>query len=645
MPSGEAPLVLMVVERLGWCFSNIANALQKQLSDRYRFKIMQTGRVAHEECDVLVCFWWDHTLRVKGNVNCKGVITCLYDELSWHINEHSRAQFKLVLKHTDVLAVCNEHIATRVREVYGSATPEIVLCEDGVDTDLFQHTPLPPRFTVGWTGNSGRHTPGGPDDLKGLSIIRNAVTSLAHRELRVLDAVNGGAWPLEKMPRFYEGVSAVCIGSACEGTPNPLLEGLACGRPVISTKVGLAPKVIRDGVNGFLVERNDHEMAIAVEKLAAMDTMSMQAMSREARATALQWSWKRKSAAWHDAITLARMLGKRPRSAPNAPVQRIGPAATVIARREPHDPPRVLCISDVPDWAFHVNMTDMARSLSRKFEFDHWFVIDFLSNGIVPEMDNYDVVFCVYHRWNIDHLLPWDRTVGSLRAFWFFPETPKAPAEREHALVNRFRAFHVVTRTNYLELRDHCPEVVYLTNPVNTDRFPEATPVHGEVIASWNGNARHKSGSEADVKGFYSLVVPACEQAHVQLEYAEYNTRRLAPEEMPAFYMRANVSICASLYEGASNSAMEAMACGQALISTPVGNITEIRESQLENFGESGIILVPRNADAIAAALEDLKKDPERAKAMGTINREEISKRWSWSYWAPRYEQFLRKAL
>lgn len=647
MASGEAPLVLMAVERLGWCFNNIANALQHHLSNYYRFKVMPTGRIAREECDVLVCFWWDHTLRVKGNVKCKGVITCLYDELSWHINENSRAQFKLVLKHSDVLAVCNEHIAQRVVEIYGSAVPEILITEDGVDTDLFKPMPLPKKFTAGWTGNSARHTPGGPDDLKGFNIVKNAITKLSGRELRVLDAARGGSWPLEKMPKFYEGVSAVVIGSACEGTPNPLLEGLACGRPVISTKVGLAPKVIRDGINGFLVERNDQAIANAADRLAAMDTMSLQAMCREARASAMQWSWKKKCQPWNDAIRLAMRIGSRPdhqMPGHHAPVQRIEHIQPAV-RREPHDPPKVLCISDVPGWAFHVNMTDMAEALKGRFQCDHWFIADWETKQILPDMEDYDAVFCVYHRWGIDHLLPWDRTVGSLRALWFYPERPAVPTEREYALVNRYRAFHVVTRQNYDELRDHCPGVFYLTNPVNMQRYAEPTQVRDRVIASWNGNGKHLSASGQDVKAFWSMIVPVIKATSMPFEFVEYHTNRVAPEAMPEFYQKANLAICMSLYEGASNSVMEAMASGQALITTDCGNAREMHEAQLKDFGESGIMIIERSIQQLADALKRLRYDPARVCAMGALNREEIRRRWSWDVWKEGYAQFLTEAL
>jgi glycosyltransferase involved in cell wall biosynthesis len=174
------------------------------------------------------------------------------------------------------------------------------------------------------------------------------------------------------------------------------------------------------------------------------------------------------------------------------------------------------------------------------------------------------------------------------------------------------------------------------------DRFPESTTVGERVVASWNGNANHQSGV-ADVKGFNSIIRPACEAAGVELKFAEYSMCRLPREAMPAFYRRANVSLCASAYEGASNSVMEAMASGLAAIVTDVGNHREMQESQIKHLGESGIVIVERTVEAFAEALKAIT--PTRALYMGELNRREIAARWSWTAWAPAYREFFSRVL
>ena len=304
--------------------------------------------------------------------------------------------------------------------------------------------------------------------------------------------------------------------------------------------------------------------------------------------------------------------------------------------------PLVLLLADVRGWAFDINLRDLASYLP-SYEFDFWYVIE---KGKVawPDTEEFQAIYVPYHRWKL-RKLPWEKALGSMRSRWFTPEKPVPAGEPEYRIVNAYRAFHAVSQEVYDELKPHCPNVCYLTNPVNMRRFPNPTMVRDRVIASWNGNAKHINAAGLDVKGFYSIVQPACSMAAVPLSYAEYHTRRLAPRAMPQFYRESNLCLSASAYEGASNSVMEAMAAGQALITTDVGNHREMRDSQLKHLGETGIILVDRTAEGFKAALDELKDNPKKVVRMGELNRQEIIARWSWDFWAERYAAFLRRAF
>lgn len=316
-------------------------------------------------------------------------------------------------------------------------------------------------------------------------------------------------------------------------------------------------------------------------------------------------------------------------------------------RRAQTGKPRVLLISDVRGWAFDQNFHDLAEYLANRFDFDHGYVWEWVVEHTAPfpDFEQYDVIFAPYHRWGIEDRLPLARTLGALRSQWVFPERKRPPEAEEFAVVNRYAAYQVVTQRNYDELIAHCPRVVYLTNPVNLRRFPEPSQQE-RVVASWNGNAGHSNLLQEDVKGFHSVVQPACAQAQVPLAYAEYTLNRLQPEEMPEFYRQANVALCASLYEGTSSSVLEAMGAGLAVIATDVGNHRELHESMLARQGDSGMVLVEeRSVGAFVAALHQLKRDPARISEMGRLNREEIQMNWSWDVWQDRFADFLRLPL
>jgi glycosyltransferase involved in cell wall biosynthesis len=58
----------------------------------------------------------------------------------------------------------------------------------------------------------------------------------------------------EDVAQFYAAFDALVLPSSNEGTPVSAIEALAAGRPVVATRVGGVPDVVRDGEDGFLVE-------------------------------------------------------------------------------------------------------------------------------------------------------------------------------------------------------------------------------------------------------------------------------------------------------------------------------------------------------------------------------------------------------
>ena len=59
---------------------------------------------------------------------------------------------------------------------------------------------------------------------------------------------------------WYNAADLFCLASEREGWPNVLFESLACGTPVVATKVGGIPEILRSEKLGILVERNVNEI-------------------------------------------------------------------------------------------------------------------------------------------------------------------------------------------------------------------------------------------------------------------------------------------------------------------------------------------------------------------------------------------------
>jgi glycosyltransferase involved in cell wall biosynthesis len=72
----------------------------------------------------------------------------------------------------------------------------------------------------------------------------------------------------ENIVNFLRSSDIFILPSLAEGLSNALLEAMACGLPVVATNIGGTNEVIKNGVNGILVEpKNSEQLAQAILSL------------------------------------------------------------------------------------------------------------------------------------------------------------------------------------------------------------------------------------------------------------------------------------------------------------------------------------------------------------------------------------------
>jgi glycosyltransferase involved in cell wall biosynthesis len=94
--------------------------------------------------------------------------------------------------------------------------------------------------------------------------------------------------------------------------------------------------------------------------------------------------------------------------------------------------------------------------------------------------------------------------------------------------------------------------------------------------------------------------------------------------DIPELLREAAVSVLPSLSEGLSNTLLESMAAGVPAVATSVGGNPEVIE-----HGVSGLLVPPRDAAALAAAMGSLLDDGDFASRLGQAGRQRVAELFS----------------
>ncbi len=118
----------------------------------------------------------------------------------------------------------------------------------------------------------------------------------------------------------------------------------------------------------------------------------------------------------------------------------------------------------------------------------------------------------------------------------------------------------------------------------------------------------------------------------------------LSVDELVREYATARIAIVPSFFEGFGFPASEAMACGLGVIANAAGALPEV----VGTDGRAGRLVPPRDARAMADAMQDCLADPERTAQMGRDARTRIERTFRWSEAAANlvdvFEDTLRAA-
>lgn len=108
--------------------------------------------------------------------------------------------------------------------------------------------------------------------------------------------------------------------------------------------------------------------------------------------------------------------------------------------------------------------------------------------------------------------------------------------------------------------------------------------------------------------------------------------------EIEDYLQAADLGVFTSESESFCLSLLETMCFGRPSVSTAVGGIPEVVESD-----RSGVLVPPGDADAVARAIEGLLRDPTRRAALGEAAQRRAKEKFSPDVIVPRYEALYRR--
>jgi len=209
-----------------------------------------------------------------------------------------------------------------------------------------------------------------------------------------------------------------------------------------------------------------------------------------------------------------------------------------------------------------------------------------------------------------------------------------------------------VTAANTFRARGFPEEkLFYLPRGVDVERFkPGQRP--GKFRAVFSGALIKRKGIHHVLEAWHRLNLPHAElwlvgSVHDEAkpflkQFWRDNIRAVGFVRDPETYLnQSTVHVFPSQWEGSAKVTYEAAACA-------LPQVTTREAGDVVRDGVEGIIVRPRDVDAIAAALEHLHRHPEIVEQMGSAARRRVVENFTWDHFRTRlldaYEIAMRMA-
>ncbi len=291
--SKTRPRILFIVDHPNWAHDfktlNLARVLANDydIQKRYQSEVTDTDL---QGADLILVYYW---LQFEAMRPMAASFQQYSEKLlvgvcsNWELESERREPgLAILLKFARAVFVNNLFL---YRDCKPILDVPVFYTPNGVDTNFFHFAPhkeSSATLRVGWAGSLTNHGAG----YKGYhDVIVPAVNALDGVELITAEGDKERRGP-DEMRLFYQSLDAYICASQTEGTPNPCLEAAACGVPLLTTRVGNMPELVRHGSNGFFIERTPEDLTEKLRSLRDSPDLRL-SLSKNLLEDIQTWDW------------------------------------------------------------------------------------------------------------------------------------------------------------------------------------------------------------------------------------------------------------------------------------------------------------------------------------------------------------------
>lgn len=244
----------MIAYSPGWSYDTAAKALQRELRGRHEIRIaysysLMNGEMNSWPADLYVDMWWHGAIRKTHAPVLKQISSHRWSQTRWrglsatNMLQRYAKDCSVIVPSVRLQRLLTKHDPVPARSIaLGPKGFEPSVCMD-------QRRRNGRDMRIGWAGNADAAD-------KHVEVLRAAAPGMLVADRCLTQG---------EMGDFYNDLDVFVIASRAEGDPRTLIESMASGCFPVTTDVGIVPELVRDGIDGLVVERTPEAFTLALD--------------------------------------------------------------------------------------------------------------------------------------------------------------------------------------------------------------------------------------------------------------------------------------------------------------------------------------------------------------------------------------------